>query len=69
MHADEVKSIVSVHIVATVIHNPAQNSGNTRVIARRYGQSKMIIAGTRVSGSFGELIPNSKSSNSRRVRV
>ena len=38
------------------------------MLVRKRGRAKMIIEGTRVSGSFGELIPNPKGPKLRRVR-
>ena len=49
-----------------LVHPPS--TGNTRVLVRKRGRAKMIIEGTRVSGSFGELIPNPKGPKLRRVR-
>jgi len=66
--------MTAVLIVATIVHNinedtgAAPSSGNARVIVRRRGREEMIIQGTRVSGSFGELVPNSKGPTFKRVR-
>ena len=54
--------ITTTPIVATIVQNKNEDtgavssSGNARVLVRRRGQAKMIIQGTRVSGSFDEFI-------------
>ena len=41
---------------------------DTRVLVCKRGRAKMIIEGTQVSGSFGELMPNQKGPKLRRVK-
>jgi len=72
--APQAISMASVPIVATIVHNMNEDTGAVprsviaRVIVRRRGRENMIIQGTQVSGSFGELVPNPKGPNFRRVR-
>ena len=51
----------------TILMHPP-STGNKKVLVLKRGRAKMIIEGTRVSGSFGELIPNPKGPKLRRVR-
>jgi len=72
--APQAISMAAVPIVATIVQNTDEDTGvvphsrNARVIVRRRGRAKMIIQGTRISGSFGELVPNPKGPTFKRVR-
>jgi len=74
LHVPRAISMAVVSIVATIVYNinedtgAVPSSGNARIIVRRRGREKIIIQGTRLSGSFGELVPNPKGPNVRRVR-
>jgi len=58
--------MADVPVMTTILQNINEDTGavpsfeNARVIVRRRGREKMIIQGTRVSRSFGELVPNPK---------
>jgi len=67
-------SMDTVPNIATILQNinedtsAVPSSRNMWVIVKRRGREKMIIQGTRVSISFGELVPNPKGTTFRRAR-